>query len=835
MDSTQPERSNPQKPIGPFALLSRPAVLCLVLSLAIVAVYWPVRHFEFLNYDDPDYVTANPQVLRGLTVDGVIWAVTTRHADNWHPLTWMSHMLDVDAFGPGATGPHLVNLFLHAINTILVFLVLLRFTGAYWRCATVAALFGLHPLHVESVAWISERKDVLSTFFAMLALWFYARYAQCGEAGSRKPEVRSQDSRSGSDFRPPASGFRLRDYCLSLIFFTLGLLSKSMLVTLPFVMLLLDDWPLRRSAKWEARGAREEANDRQWSLVSGHWHKAAVWRRLVVEKMPFFLLSSLSSLVTYFAQRSRGAVVPLAGLPLGARIENALVSYARYVGKMFWPSPLVVPYPHPGHWTWEWVTCGGAVTISACVLAITLRRRWPFLFTGWFWFFGTLIPVIGLVQVGHQSLADRYTYFPLIGLFIAGIWGAAALASWARLPAAATASVAVLVLVACAARTVVQLSYWQSSGMLFRHALACSDGNYLAHDYLGGYLEAQGKGDEAIREFQAALSLNSHDALSYAHLGVCHFTQGDLAEAERDYNRALELDPQDATTWINLGALRARQGRIADAKEDFQKALELEPDSSDARARLAEALCAEQRYGEAISNYESALRLRPADARLWNRLGNALFHEKRYSDAIQCYQAGLRLNPDSVELLSNLGAVQFELGKLGEALQNYTRALEIDPSNAQAHNNLANVLFRENRLDEAAREYQRALEINPQLVEALNNLGWLRLQTEDYPGAHDCFIRAYQLRPGDASIQLRLALVLERMGRVAEALQSCQQALRLNPNSAEAHFELASLLARLGRSEEARRQVEEALRIRPDYDDARKLLNSLAGSDATPK
>ncbi|MEY4917416.1 MAG: hypothetical protein RL616_1329 [Verrucomicrobiota bacterium] len=381
---------------GKLQLLSHPKILGLLLGLVTLCVFWPAKDFDFLGYDDPGYFSENPNILGGVTAANVAWAFTSGDAANWHPLTWLSLMLDAEIFGHGPAGPHLTNILFHAANAALLFFLLLRLTGARWRSLLVAALFALHPLHVESVAWIAERKDVLSLFFELLALLAYARWAQRGECGENKFGIGIKHHSSPYNF--PA-----------LIFFTLALMSKPMAVTMPFLLLLLDAWPLRRFSISDFR--------------------FPVLRTLVVEKVPFFALSGLACVITFIVQKNGGTVATLDAFPLGMRLENAFVSYARYLGKMFWPTPLANPYPHPGHWPVLLVLGSIILLAVASILAFRWRDSRPYFFTGWFWFLGTLVPVIGLVQVGDQAMADRYSYLPLIGMFIALVWLAAELAA----------------------------------------------------------------------------------------------------------------------------------------------------------------------------------------------------------------------------------------------------------------------------------------------------------------------------------------------------------------------------------------------------------------------
>ena len=489
-----------------FRALSNPALVCLLLALVTLAVYWPAVHCDFVNYDDPDYFTANPHVQTGLTSANITWAFTTGHAGNWHPLTWLSLMLDAEWCGRGPAGPHFTNLLFHTANSVLLFLLLRRLTATTWRSALVAALFALHPLHVESVAWVAERKDVLCAFFGLLSLWAYAGYAE---------------RQSVPDSRPSPL-----NYFLALVFFALSLMSKPMLVTLPLVMLLLDYWPLKRIANFEI---------------------------LLLEKIPFFALSAASCIVTFIVQQKGGAVAALVKVPMTSRVENAMVSIARYLGKTFCPVPLAIPYPLPGHWQVLPVLLAFALFAGLCAAAVCFRKKLPFAFTGWFWFAGTLVPVIGLVQVGNAAMADRYTYLPLIGMFIVLVWGAGeAVVKW-RLSHPVVAAIALLLLLAAAWRTREQIGYWQDSGTLFTHTLAVTENNYAAENNLGTWLSANGQIAGSVECFRRSLEIEPHGSEALFNLGNASAKLGNWDEATNYYRRALEIAPAQADFLANLG------------------------------------------------------------------------------------------------------------------------------------------------------------------------------------------------------------------------------------------------------------------------------------------
>jgi len=670
--------------------LARPGAICLLLAVVTLAVFGPVVRCDFISYDDPEYVVSNPHVQAGLTLNGIGWAFTTGCASNWHPLTWLSHMLDVTLFGAGPVGPHLMNLLLHTANAVLLFLALHQMTAAVGRSAFVAVLFALHPLHVESVAWISERKDVLSTLFWMLTLLAYSRYAQSRARGE------------GRGAKAIGSALNLRlsaplDYPLALLFFALGLMSKPMVVTLPFVLLLLDFWPLGR---FEMAGARHAP--------------FATFSRLVQEKIPFFALSGISCVITFLAQRAGGAVQPLATLPASLRTENAVVSYLRYLGKCFWPANLAVPYPYH-HAHWPLLLVAGAVTVvaGACGATLWWRNRWPFLFSGWFWFLGTLVPVIGLVQVGDQSLADRYTYIPLIGVFLAATWGVAALWQHWRLPPTVAASLAFLILGTCGILTASQLRCWRNSETLARHALALTANNWMAHHSLAVYLADKGKADDALAEYRVALKINPDSVAVLNNLGAALAAQKRFTEAIACLERSWRLRPDRANTHCNLGFALEETGNSDAALAHYAEALRLDPEYATAHFKLGDLLVKRGNNAEAIAHLRRAVELQPdfLDAR--NNLGVALFNEGKFEDAGGCFLSVLQIQPDRPGLHSNLGNVLAATQHWDKAAREYTEELRLVPDSTDARFGLARALVHLNRQEEAVRHLREALRLRP--------------------------------------------------------------------------------------------------------------------------
>ena len=581
-------------------------VCALLLALEMI-VYAPVWQHEFTDYDDPAYVSGNPDVAAGLTWRGVGWALTTGHASNWHPLTWLSHMLDVELFGMKPGPHHLSSVLVHMVNTLLLFGVLQRMTGQVGRSAVVAGLFGVHPLHVESVAWVAERKDVLSTLFWLLTLWGYVEYV-------RRP------------------GWRR--YVVVMGLFGLGLMAKPMLVTLPFVLLLLDVWPLGRLAV--AAGAR---SGETWI------DRRAAWG-LVVEKLPLFGLTVVSSVVTFAVQQHGGAVSRVELFPFGQRVANAMVAYVAYLGKMLWPTGLAVFYPYP-HGLPLWQVVGSAlVLLAVTAVAIGLVRRAPYVAVGWCWYVGTLVPVIGLVQVGSQSMADRYTYVPLIGVFIVLAWGVPALVgSWPQrrvvLGLAAGAGLVASVVIASH-----QVQYWKNREALWTRAVEVTIDNWNAHDHLGLVRAAQGRVDEAIAHYRAALRIRPDYEGAHVNLGNLQAARGRMDDAIAHYGEALRIKPDLEIAHNNLGVVLARLGRADDAIAHYTEALRVRPAFVDAHRNKGIALVGQGRLDEASREFLEVLRIAPGDADAHYRVGLVFAAQGRVEPAARHLEAALRIDPN---------------------------------------------------------------------------------------------------------------------------------------------------------------------------------------------
>ncbi len=651
------------------SLRNRTALIAGVLLFGLVlGMFLPALSNGFVGFDDPDYVTENGHVQAGLTWESVLWAFRSTEVANWHPVTWLSHMLDCELFGLAPWGHHLTSILLHAVNATLLFWVLRQMTGATWRSLVVALLFGVHPLRVESVAWIAERKDVLSTTFWLLTLWAYARYAegrmQKAECRTQNPEVGSPASR----IPHPASRFTFhvsRYYLLSLFFYALGLMSKPMLVTLPCVLLLLDYWSLGRLRVATARG-------------------------LVTEKLPFFLAAAAVSGVTFLVQQRGGAMA--SGLPLTDRAANAVVSYCRYLGNLFWPVDLAAFYPRVDHWPIAVVAAAGLLLLVITVAAIALRRGHPYALTGWLWFLGTLVPVIGVVQVGGQSMADRYSYVPSIGVFLVLVWGAHKLTCGWRYQATGAAAVSAAAVLLCAGLTWQQIGYWKDGESLFRHAILVTKDNYNAHHALGMALDRQERVDEAISEYREALREKNDYAEAHNNLGVDLAQQGQISEGMNQFLAALKFKPGYADPHNNIGTTLEKQGRFDEALAQFQEAVRLKPEFADAHYNLGIALGRKGRTDEAAAQFRRVLELRPNYAEAHNNLGVMLDRKGQVDEAARQYAEAVRLKPDYASARYNLGVALARQGHLAEAITEFRETLRLKPDYAAAQTNLAAVL-----------------------------------------------------------------------------------------------------------------------------------------------
>jgi tetratricopeptide (TPR) repeat protein len=755
-------------------------MISALLALAVLAGYWQVLGHDFIaSYDDTEYVVENYHVHTGPTLENLKWAFKSFHASNWHPLTWISHMLDCRLYDLHPWGHHLTALLLHIANTVLLFVVLNRMTLAPWRSAFAAALFGVHPLHVESVAWISERKDVLSTLFWMLTLWAYVRYTE----------------------RPD-----LKRYLPVAVFFALGLMAKPMLVTLPFVLLLLDYWPLGRFAQFKVQSSRFKAGAQATNTQhrtpdteskSTGKSTSGSTRRIVWEKAPLFALAAASSIVTFMAQHGSGAVGSFEQFPLGIRAANSLAAYAGYVIRTLWPHRLAAIYPHPENTLPEWHTIVSAVfLVCVSLLAILAARRRRYLAVGWLWYLGTLVPVIGLAQVGGQAMADRYTYIPLIGLFMIVAWGVpdvfekGRVGEWGKgrmgesatgrqgesatptlphshTPILAVPAVAIVVLLT--ALTWRQVGYWHDGIRLFNYTIAVTGDNYLAQDSLAVAYEKEGKYAEAVSHYRESLRLKPRFAQVESNLGNALLRMGRGDEAVTHYSEALRIMPNYPDAHNNLGVALEKQGKLDEALREYRESLRLRPDDPVARRNLMNALEAKGSPEEAAASFSALIEANPNDAEAHYYLGDALSKQNKTEEAAAQFSRALELNPGFAEAHLKLGLLLSRQQKIKEAEDHYRQALRTRPRYAEAHLNLGNTLAAQGATDEAISHYEQALAIRPKYAEAHFNLG-VALSEKGRPEEAVAHYReALRIKPGDADIHNNLAIALYFKGDYAAA------------------------------------------------------------------
>jgi tetratricopeptide (TPR) repeat protein len=654
---------------------SRELLVCSLLIFATLGVYAQTIGFDFLDYDDRGFVIENPLVRDGLTLEGVVSSFTDPQMLNWQPVTWISHMLDCELYGMNPAGHHATSVLLHLLNALLLFGCLRFMTRAIWPSAFVAALFALHPLQVESVAWIAERKNVLSTLFGLLSIWAYAAYARRGGASR---------------------------YALVGLLLALGLMAKAMLVTFPLVFLLLDYWPLQR-VRWGASGEVGEAGPAGGAAGAGPGCPRQSTGRLLAEKVPLLVLSAASSAATFIAQSGGGAVVDVTShgrLLFAERAANAVASYLKYLGKAIWPSDLALHYPHPylaGGTPWSGWQIAGAVAVllalSGCALAATRRR---YAAVGWLWYLGTLVPVIGLVQVGRQAMADRYTYVPLIGLFIVVAWGAFDGVNRFRrrhpwVPTAA-GMLAVWVLTAAAAAAWAQARYWKAPLAVYAHAVAATSGNAVMHNNLAGALRSIDRFGRAMGHYRRALEIDPSLPPANQNLIDMLMAMGEVEEATQQYRRWILADPDSALPHFGFGVHLASQREFDQAIREYRRALEIQPDSSRLNQALGSALMARGEVDPAIHHYRRSLEIDPKSALAHFGLGEALRRRGQLAEAIEHYRRTAELEPDSPVAHHGLGLALFANGDIDGAVDHLRRAVELEPEDARLRSDLDQAL-----------------------------------------------------------------------------------------------------------------------------------------------
>jgi tetratricopeptide (TPR) repeat protein len=700
--------------------------VCIALGIGTVILYLPVIHNGFTNFDDGVYIPENSHVVSGLNWRNIVWSFTHFYAGYWAPLTWISHMIDCQLFGLNPAAHHMVNVLIHAANTVLLFTLLNRLTGSLWRSAFVAATFAWHPLRVESVAWACERKDVLCAFFWMLTLLCYSRHAQnTGKDGGQGVEIAPSRSTRSSILPLLSSPF----YWLALLFFACGLMSKPMVVTLPFVLLLLDFWPL------------------------GRFERTKGPVRLVAEKIPFFALSLISCLITAHA-------APTSSIPLSFRLANSLSGYLRYISKTFVPVHLAVIYPLPAHPPIAGAIAGAVVVVLVSLVFIFLAGRRPYLLVGWFWFLGTLVPVIGIIQAGYQSMADRFTYLPSIGFCIVITWGLADILHSPRAkPMLAAAAIASLV--ACAILTSIQIQYWRSSITLFRHTLAVTKDNYVASACLGQALDAAGDDADAMVYCNEAIRLRPDYPSAQLYLGMVLSNEGDSTNALAHLNKAVQLAPDDLHFRYNLGKFLLEHGKPDDAIAQFKVLLDDDHDFAEAH----------------------------------NALGKAYLKKGDLKSATDQLSQAVALEPNSADFHYDLGTVLLRDSQSMQAITQFTEAVRLRSDFAVAHENLAVALAGRGEMAGAIGHFEKVVELEPNDPEARFNFGFACLNNHQPARAAEQFSAELRLTPNEVKAHYRLAQALREQNDWSQAATEYRKTLQLAPNFADAKKELDEILA----------------------------------------
>jgi tetratricopeptide (TPR) repeat protein len=758
--------------------------LATLLIVGTLAVFAQTARFEFVNFDD-SHVFKTPQVRDGLTLDGLRWAWTTSQSGCWQPLTWMSHMLDSQIYGPDRPGGHHVtNVVIHTASVVLLFLLWSRLTGAVWASAAVAAVFAWHPLHVESVAWIFERKDVLCTLFSILAIGAYV-----------------------SQVRRP-SGFKR--WLLVPAMLMLALLSKPMAVTLPALLMLMDYWPLERY---------------QGSTGSHH----AFLRRcaqLLAEKWPLWLLAVVAAVITLFTQRTEGAMDAGQHLDLFARLANAVVALGDYLQQAVWPTRLAVFYPHSGAGVPLWrVAVAGFLLVALSSLAVWQRSRRPYLIVGWLWFLGMLLPVLGIVQVGEQARADRYTYLALVGPSIMVFW---LLREWVRVAQpwrwlASGATVAWLIALAVVAHA--QCGYWRNSETLFQHALDVTTDNHVAHTNLGVAYQEQGNDEAALEHYREALRIKP-GAGAVHNVAVILHRQNRWDEVKRLYADYL-ANHADAAVHYDWGTLLAEQGETAAAVAQLEAAVRIDPKSSRARAELGTMYLQSQRVSEALPHLRAATRQQPDDPSTWLALARGYLAAGNQDEAMRLCQHAIEVDPRASASYQFMGAMLLGRNETAKAVACFQQGLRLAPDDVEIHRALGVIFVTVGELGAAEFHFQSILRQQPQNADALYNLGAVRMRQARAADAIILFRQALAARPEFFAAQTSLASLLADSGQAAEAVTLFRAALKSEPNNAVLHFALAQALVKTNAQVEAIDELKEALRIEPKLQAAEQLLKRL--------
>jgi len=707
----------------------------MLLMVMTAAVFSPVLFHEFINYDDTDYITENPKVLSGWTKEGLAWAFKTRLHAHWHPLTWLSHMTDYALFGSNPMGHHLTSLLLHLANTVILFWVFYRMTGAVYQSAFMAALFAIHPLHVETVAWTADRKDVLCAFFWLTGLWLYVRYTE-------KPTVPR--------------------YLLIIMVFVLSLMAKSMAVTLPLVLLILDFWPLNRFEPNRNNTLKTIKNAR----ISRLTH-SPLFARIAEKAILFILLiAGAGAAIGVMRHELPSLKTFIKIMPSQVHISNALISYVSYMGKMLRPVDLSIVYPYFTNIPLLYAAGAGMLLAALTVLFFRKRITYPYLWAGWLWYLVTLLPAVGIIKSGPHSPADRYTYLPIIGLFIIIAWGIPDMFSKWKKKNVILAIMATATLIVLAVLSWIQVGHWKNSETVFKHAIRTNPYNWIAHNNLGNTLARRGKIDEAIFY----------------------------------YNASLSIKPNNAKAQNNMGAVLIRKGKIDEAVDHLGKAITLKPRFPEARYNMGDALARKGKYEEAARHFKKALKYKPEDAAIWLNLGVVYDRTGETEKALKFFSLVLQQHPDNYDALHNMGVVLAGQGKTDEAISSFNKALQVAPDSEDTRYLLAKALFYKGKTTEAADHFAAILRRNPDHLQAHMKLGDIAMMSGDLVDAQKHYGEAVRIDPEFAGAHNNLGVTLAGMGKIEEAAVNFEEAVRLDPEFPGAKKNLERALRLSGES-----------------------------------
>ena len=713
--------------------------ICLTMVILVLAIFWPLSHYKFINYDDDLYVTENRYVRSGLTRESLAWAFNfeEKRGNYWQPLTWLSHMLDVQLYGLDAGRHHLSNVFFHIASAILLFLAFFRMTGARWRSAFVAVLFALHPLNVESVAWVAERKNVLSTFFWMLTLLMYDFYQK------RPGKVR---------------------YTAVLFVFSVGLLAKPMLVTLPFVLLLLDFWPHRR--------IKFEGSLRNWFTSAGP---------IILEKIPLLFLSALSVYLSTASVKGLGNSIDLQSVPLLLRVENALVSYPKYLFKCFWPTNLSLYYPFPQSIP-LWQSLGTLVLLAVISVGVLrFLKKHPYLAVGWLWYLGTLIPVIGLVQVGMwPAMADRWAYIPFIGLFIMMAWGSFELIGANRQQRILGTIAAAVIIATLMSVSRIQVGYWENSITIFEHTIKSTGGSWMAHNNLATALGERGKINEAIHHYHLALEKDPPEPEGiYYNMAAAFSSQGRDQRAIEHYLKALEINPDYAAAHINIGVVLSRQGRADDAVRHFLEGLRIEPNSEEAHYNLGNVRLAQNKVEQALRHYSKAVRINPFFAEPYNGLGLVLMQKGKLNEAILHFRKAANIKPAYMDAQKNQKLAESIYDKIRSAVAQMQDSMNFNPQDHDIDLRMEELLEKKKKLDQAIFQFARALSLQPGFASLdENRISMVTEIRQKYEAKLAQFYEIIERRPNTSAADYHIACIYSRRGQIDDAIKWLNQAIQ---------------------------------------------------------